>query len=213
MNITKFGHCCLLIKINGKTILTDPGNYSDAQDSVTGIDIVLITHEHGDHCHTDSIKKVIANNPGAMVVCNSAVGKILDGLGISYTIIEGNATSEVAGIAFEACDGMHEEIFEEMGQVQNTGYLVNNDFYIPGDSFHVPEFAVKTLALPVAGPWCKFPDALRYAIALKPERAFPIHDAMIKEGSLGFLYTATKNVLGQHGIEFIPLNAGDSAEF
>ncbi|MBI2052837.1 MAG: MBL fold metallo-hydrolase, partial [Candidatus Ryanbacteria bacterium] len=28
MKITKFGHCCLLIKENGVRILTDPGTYS-----------------------------------------------------------------------------------------------------------------------------------------------------------------------------------------
>ena len=49
MNITKLGHCCLVLEIDGVRILTDPGNYTTAQDTMTGIDIVLITHEHGDH--------------------------------------------------------------------------------------------------------------------------------------------------------------------
>ncbi len=46
MNITKIGHCCLLIKEQGLTILTDPGTWTTDQNNLTGIDVVLITHEH-----------------------------------------------------------------------------------------------------------------------------------------------------------------------
>jgi L-ascorbate metabolism protein UlaG (beta-lactamase superfamily) len=212
MNITKIGHCCLLVKLQGITILTDPGNYTEEQDSLTGVNIILITHEHADHFHVESVEKILVNNPNATILCNSGVGAILEKLGIGHTLLEGDSTISIAGLAITACEGMHEEIFEEMGQVQNTGYLINEDLFLPGDSFHVPSFQVKTLALPVAGPWCKIPDSLRFAIALKPEQAFPIHDAGIKEGSLGFTYTVTKNALAQHGVEFVPLMTGDSVD-
>ena len=56
MKITKFGHCCLLIEENGVRILTDPGTYSTQQSEVKNIDFVLITHEHADHFHIDSLK-------------------------------------------------------------------------------------------------------------------------------------------------------------
>src|ERR1044072_7550990 len=78
MKITKFGHCCLRIEEKGLVILTDPGTYSSLQDEATGIDIVLITHEHADHLHIDSLQKVLTHNPGVRVVCNSAVAKLLD---------------------------------------------------------------------------------------------------------------------------------------
>src|SRR4051812_2995380 len=124
MKITKFGHCCLLIELDGLTILTDPGNFTNAQDSVKGIDIILITHEHQDHLHTDSVKAILENNPNAKVVTNSAVGKKLDEIGVPYIVLEGRASNEFNGKTVEAFDGKHEEIFEEMGQVQNTGYFI-----------------------------------------------------------------------------------------
>ena len=60
----------------GMKILTDPGSFTIEQNkSVQGVDVVLITHEHGDHFHVPSIHEVLKNNPKAVVVCNSAVAK------------------------------------------------------------------------------------------------------------------------------------------
>ena len=56
MKIKKIEHCCLLIEIGGITILTDPGVYSAEQNKLTGIDVVLITHKHGDHFHAETVE-------------------------------------------------------------------------------------------------------------------------------------------------------------
>ncbi len=60
MKITKFGHCCLFVEHAGVTILTDPGSYSDmdAIKALTGIDAFVITHEHQDHFHVDTLKEL-----------------------------------------------------------------------------------------------------------------------------------------------------------
>lgn len=213
MRITKYGHCCLLIESKGKKILTDPGSFTTAQNELTDIDLVLITHEHADHCHTDSMKVIIANNPQATIVSNRAVAQVLKEQGIACMILEGNVVAEVAGLPLAACDGVHEEIFEEIGQVQNTGYLIGNDLYLPGDSFHIPPFQVTTLALPVAGPWCRLPDAMRFAIAIKPQQAFPIHDAMLAQSGLGFMYHLVEQILAARSIVFTPLMAGNAVEY
>ncbi len=213
MKITKHGHCCLSIETEKGTVLTDPGTYTNAQDSLTGIDIVLITHEHADHLHTDSIKRVLTNNPKAEVVCNSAVGTLLDEAGIMYTVLEGVDDKEIQGINIVARDCLHAEIFDEIGLVQNTGYLIDGKVYIPGDSFAIPDIRIEILALPVAGPWCKIPDALRYCIAVKPKKAFPVHDAMLKDSSLSFLHGMTEKILASKEITFVPMVAGDTREF
>lgn len=213
MHITKIGHCCLLIKVGGVTILTDPGSYSEGQRSATGIDIVLITHEHGDHLHVESLKEVLKNNPSAQVFTNAGVGAKLDEAGITYTLLQGRDSASPRGIDLEAFDGKHEEMFEELGQVQNTGYFIANKLFYPGDSFKDPEKAIDVLALPVAGPWCKLPDAIRYALRLKPRVAFPVHDGMFIEGRGSSVHRVPGQVLPQHGIEFVDMNPGDSKEF
>ena len=75
-------------------------------------------------------------------------------------------------IKFKA-DGKHAEIFEEYGQVQNTGYFIENKLFYPGDAYTEPGKVVDVLALPVAGPWCKSAEAIAYAIRVQPKKAFP----------------------------------------
>lgn len=213
MKIKKIGHCCLVIKTKALTILTDPGAFSTDQNSIQGIDIVLITHEHHDHLHVDSVREVLKNNPEAKVLTNSGVGKKLDEVSIAYTLLEGRNSTEIDGVAIEAFDCKHEEIFEEMGQVQNTGYFIDNALFYPGDSFCDPEKPVDVLALPVAGPWCRIPDAIRYALSVKPRAAFPVHDGMLRKDRIGSSHKTPENVLVANGINFIVMNDGDEKEF
>lgn len=213
MKIKKIGHCCLLIQTEKLTILTDPGAFSTDQNLITGIDVVLITHEHADHLHVDSLKEVLKNNPEAKVLTNSSVGKKLDEVSIAYSLLEGRDQTEIAGLVFEAFDCKHEEIFEEIGQVQNTGYFVDNKLFYPGDSFCNPEKPVDVLALPVAGPWCKIPDAIRYALEVKPKKAFPVHDGMLQTERIGGSHKVTEKVLMDNGIEFVIMNEGGEKEF
>lgn len=212
MKIKKIGHCCLLIKTDNLTILTDPGAFSSGQNLVTGIDIVLITHEHADHLHIDSLKEVLVNNPKAKILTNSGVGKILEQENIPHEILEGSDNTKIDGLLLEAFDSKHEEIFEEIGQVQNTGYFIDNKLFYPGDSFCNPNKPIDILALPVAGPWCKIPEAIRYALSVKPKKAFPVHDGMLKKERIGVAHKTPEKVLTENGIEFVVMNEGDEKE-
>ncbi len=130
MKIKKLGHCCLIIETNGKRVMTDPGSYTLVeQEAEKGIDVVLITHEHGDHLHVESLKKVIVNNPSAIVVTNKAVGRLLDEAGIVYQILGEKVAELVGGIELEAHDCKHEEIWEEFGQVENTAFFIDKRLF------------------------------------------------------------------------------------
>ncbi len=62
MKIRKLGHCCLIIEENGKRVMTDPGSYTvTEQENEKNVDLIIITHEHADHLHTDSLKNILAN--------------------------------------------------------------------------------------------------------------------------------------------------------
>lgn len=78
MKITKLGHCCLIVGTDNLRILTDPGNYSTGQNDAKNIDVILITHEHADHLHLESLIKVLENNPNANIITNQGVGVLLD---------------------------------------------------------------------------------------------------------------------------------------
>ena len=213
MKITKFGQCCLLVEVAGKRILTDPGRFSVAQNEVTDIDLILITHEHADHLHSESLEMIMKNNPQATVVTNTSVGAVLHTLGVPHDILEGRAVAVKCGVALEAFDGPHTEIFEEYGQVQNTGYFIAEQLFYPGDAYTEPKKLVPVLALPVAGPWCKAAEAITYAIAVNPTKAFPVHDAVLNDDGLALTHGLFKAQLENHGIEFTPMLAGDEKEF
>ena len=211
MNIHKIGHCCLVIKTAGKVILTDPGTFTTAQDTLAGIDIVLITHEHGDHFHIESVKKVLANNPQAVVVTNATVGKLLEAEGIAHEIVSDGMRSDAHGVSLEGVGTDHAIIYDELGKTENTGYMIGGSLWYPGDSFTDPKRAVDILALPVAGPWMKLGEAFDYAIKLRPRISFPVHDAMMK--SPGMMNRMAGMVLEKHGVKFETLDEGESKDF
>lgn len=213
MKITKIGHCCLLVEVNGKRILTDPGSFTVDDLIVTDIDIVLITHEHADHLHIPSLQKIVTQNPNVVVVSNTSVGKLLTEAGIVYVVLEGTEFMDVDGIALQACDGKHAEIYQEIGQVQNTGYFIADRLFYPGDSYAEPGKTVEILAFPIGGPWCKISDAINYVLKIKPKHAFPVHDGIERQDRVGILHLAPTKVLTENGINFYPMKAGDTEEF
>lgn len=213
MTITKFGHCCLLLEVKEKRILVDPGRFSDGQNTLTDIDIILITHEHADHYHSESVLQILSNNPEAIVVTNTSVATLLEGLGIDAYILEGRDCATVVDVDLEAFDGEHVEIFEDFGLVQNTGYFVDGSFFFPGDAYTVPNKPVHILALPVAGPWCKIADAIKYALVVKPAVAFAVHDATLSEVGKAVTYPHFERELQKHSISFVSLDDGAPREF
>jgi L-ascorbate metabolism protein UlaG (beta-lactamase superfamily) len=213
MQITKLGYCCLVLDIDGVKILTDPGSYTTAQNNLTGINIVLITHEHADHFHVDSLTQVLANNPHAVVVTNAAVASCIEKENILTTvnIVGDGQLLQVNGVSIEGFGTEHALIYGDMGKCENTGYLVAEKFYFPGDNFEQPHKAVDVLALPVAGPWMKMSECVDFAKAINARIAFGVHDGMIAPGSRGFTGMILKRFVPD--TEYVSLVDGETREF
>lgn len=213
MNITKFGHCCLLIEVDGVRILTDPGNYNETP-MVLNIDAVLITHEHQDHCHVESLHIVLAKNPGAQVITHAGVGKILDESGIKWELISDGEERLVKQVKIQSFGNEHACIHHDLPPVQNTGFLIAEKLFYPGDSFHNPHQKIEILALPVAGPWMKLSEAIEYAKALKPNVVFPVHDGMLRQGiELGPTRRIPTLLLEPLGIKYVDMTEGSVQDF
>lgn len=214
MKITKLGHCCLVLEVNGLTILTDPGNFSEAQNELTGLSAVLITHEHADHLHVDSLKKIVANNPTAAIIGNQAVAKLVQEsiADTTVTVVGDGQSTLLEGVSIEGFGKDHALVYPpDLGLVENTGYLVDGKFYFPGDNFHNPGRPVDILALPVAGPWMKIADAVDFAKLIKARVAFGVHDGMVQPFFRGFV----GNLLGRFVPEtqYVSLADGESKDF
>lgn len=214
MRLTKFGHCCLLIEENGVRVLTDPGTYTTAQDEIKNIDVVLITHEHQDHFHIPSVKKILENNPNAIIITNSSVANLLKGNGIeNVKIVDDGKSIGIKNLNFEAFGKDHAVIYKEMGLVENTGYFIGPRLFYPGDAFYDPKKKVEILATPFAGPWMKISEAIEYVLKLKPKKCFPVHDGGLNPSGQGFSRRVAPLLFEKEGIEFISLEIDKETEF
>ena len=211
MKITKFGHCCLLIEEGGVRIVTDPGVLSTAQNDLENIDSVLITHEHADHFHIDSVKAIVANNPQAIIITNTSVGKLLAAEGIPFTCVEHGQSLDANGALIEAFGERHALMHSSIEPIQCTGYFIAGRFYYPGDALTNPGKYVEILGLPVAGPWMKLSEAIDYALELKPKVCIPVHEGILL--SPGSTHLIPPRVLEPAGIAFTILEIGEGREF
>jgi L-ascorbate metabolism protein UlaG (beta-lactamase superfamily) len=211
MKITKIGHCCLIIKEENVTMLTDPGSFTSGQDEVLGINIILITHEHTDHVHVDSLKRILKNNPEAKIITNTSVGKILDKENIPYEIIDDGKEKNIGSVLIQGKGMTHATIHPSLPTVENTGYFINKKLFYPGDALHDPGQPIDILALPIVGPWTKTSEVVDYALKLKPKKAFPVHDGMLNQH--GMFYTKMiERFLPNAGIEFVVLELNTEYE-
>ena len=213
MKITKFGHCCLLLEIDGARLLTDPGNMSSGEERVRDLDAIIITHEHGDHFHVPSIKTILENNISAVVITNATVGTLLEKENIPFIRVGDGETTTVKGVEISGHGKEHAIIYGTMGACENTSFLIGGTMFFPGDAFYDPKLPVDILALPMAGPWMKIGEAIDYAMAIKPRVAFNVHDAIYNPNFGGFVARMGETVLTPAGIKFVPLAAGESKEF
>lgn len=211
MKIKKLGHCCLRIEINGVCIITDPGNYSVSQNTETGVDFVLISHEHTDHLHVESVRKIVANNPNAIIISNKSVARILSEEKISHVVVGDKQTFDMKGVSLKGWGTKHAVIYKDVEDVLNTGYIIADKLFYPGDALTLLDREIDILALPVAGPWIKISEAIEYALTVKPKKCFPVHDGNLRWQ--GAPHRLPKNALEKNGIEFVVLLEGESKEF
>jgi len=214
MNITRYGHSCLLVEDNGVRVLTDIGTMNETPD-IAGVSAIVISHEHGDHFDIEKIKEVLKNNPDAQIITHAAVGEKLNEAGISFVAIEPGESLNINGFMIESYGTDHAIIYGDTPPCRNTGFLLANKLFMPGDALHdIPAKPVEILALPTSGPWMKLAEAIDYAKAVKPKAAFPIHDALYTDAvRKGGIATWMERLLTPAGIEFVNVLPGESKEF
>jgi L-ascorbate metabolism protein UlaG (beta-lactamase superfamily) len=214
MKITKYGHACLLVEEGEARILIDPGTWNETPDA-EHVDAILITHEHQDHIDIPQLKEVLSRSPKANVITHEGLHKLLSGAGILYLPIEDGGSIDVKGVTVTSVGTNHAIIYGDVSPCRNTGYLIADRLFVPGDALHdVPKVQVEILALPTGGPWMKLAEAIEYAKALKPKVAFSIHDAMYSEEyRTGLVPRLIETNLEPFGIAFRDMQNGVVEEF
>jgi L-ascorbate metabolism protein UlaG (beta-lactamase superfamily) len=215
MKITKLGHCCMLIEEKGVKLLTDPGSFTVEKNiTITGLDGILYTHEHGDHYHLQSLQALLKNNPKVKVLANPSVAAILAKEGIAHEVLANGGNSEIKGVPVSGHGMTHAIIHSSLPPVQNTGFFIAERLWYPGDELGVdPGLQPDIMALPLAGPWLKFGEAIDYALKLKPKMAFAVHDMVLNPMFAGFIPQMAGPILEPRGTRFFGIELEKEYEF
>ncbi len=200
MRLTHFGHSCVLVELNGTTVLFDPGNFSHGFDGISGLDAILITHQHPDHVDLERLPALLEGNPSAALYADPMTASQL---GERWTPAPAGGVFSVGGIQVTGVGGTHAVIHPELPVIDNTGYLLGtpespSQLLHPGDSLFVPEQKVDVLALPTAAPWSKLSETIEFLRAVAPRVAFPIHQAVVAEQARGMYYGRFKDMADEN---------------
>ncbi|WP_238422891.1 MBL fold metallo-hydrolase [Gordonia sp. 'Campus'] len=195
MQITHFGHSCLLVEIDGTKVLFDPGNFSHGFEGLSGLDAILITHQHPDHCDVAKLPDLVAANPDAILYADPQTTGQLNGDDVAgrWTAARSGDQIEIGALTARFTGGRHAVIHPEIPVVDNVAYILGTaekpgQFMHPGDSFYIPFEDVDVLALPSAAPWMKLSESVDYLRAMAPRVAVPIHQAILSDAGSGIHY-------------------------
>lgn len=209
MQITHFGHSCMLLDTGSARLLIDPGVWSDGFEDVTGLDAILITHQHFDHLDGERLPALLRSNPGVRLIVDSGSAAQLSEH--EHETAAPGATLQVAGARIEVLGGDHAIIHPDVPVIPNNAYLVDGTHLHPGDSFAPPSGQVEVLFVPAAAPWLKAAEAIDYLRAVAPRTAVPIHQAVLSTAGQKLYYQLLEN-LGPQQTSVRPLDPGNATK-
>lgn len=202
MQLTKHRHSCVRLDDGDRTLVIDPGGFSDVAAALDGADAILITHEHTDHLAEETVRAALKSDPRLRLWAPASVSTTLAEFGEQVVTVGAGESFEAAGFAVQTFGGQHALIHPLVPMVANVGYLVAGTVFHPGDSFVVPNVPVPTLLLPANAPWSKISEVIDYAIAVRAPRAYPIHDFMVNEAYGGILQRVLVPLVNRFGVEY-----------
>ncbi len=217
MQITHFGHSCILVEFDGTRVLFDPGNFSHGFTGVTGLDAILITHQHPDHVDVATLPDLVAGNPEA-VDADPAPGSAQRRRPCRRNVDGCPARRRVHHRWHQHQDRRRHPCRDPSGHPHHRQrrlsprrpeYLVQ--LMHPGDSLFVPEEKVDVLAMPTMAPWMKISEAIDYLRAVKPRLSFPIHNALLVEAGLK-MHDGRFSEMSDESTEFLVLPDQDALD-
>ena len=199
-NIHWLGHDTFRIE-GEQVIYTDPFKIKKKGTA----DIILITHEHYDHCSPEDVKKI--QGPDTVILSPADCAAKLQG---NIKVVKPGDKIEVRGMMIETVPSYNTNKQFHTKDRGWVGYVFTSKgqrIYIAGDTDYIPEMKnirADIALLPVSGTYVMTADeAAQAALDIKPKVAIPMHYGSIvgtKEDALKF----AKKLKGKIDVVILP---------
>lgn len=173
------GHDSFRIEGSGMVIYIDPWQIPDGPAA----DLILITHDHYDHCSPEGVVRI--QTPHTVIMTVEAAAKKLSG---TVRVVQAGERREVGEVMVETVPAYNINKFREPGLVFHprgaglVGYVLTVDerrIYHTGDTDLIPEMAdirCDIALLPVSGTYVMTAaEAAEAARLIRPKLAIPMH--------------------------------------
>ena len=182
LKITFIGHGTIMFAFGGKIIHVDPVSREADYKKMPKADLILITHEHGDHLDPKAID-IIKKDDTEIVLTEKCHEKLKSG-----TIMKNGDTKTILDFEIEAVPAYNivhtrdgKNPFHPKGV--GNGYIipfVDKRVYVAGDTENTPEVKelkdIDVAFLPMNLPYTMTPEMVADAAkAFKPKILYPYH--------------------------------------
>ena len=182
LEITFIGHGTIMFRFNDLVIHVDPVAGSAEYSQLPKADIILVTHQHGDHFSREALDMISTTNT-VTIITEKIAGEYTGG-----TIMKNWDTKEVKGLKIQAVPAYNVVHKRDNGvpfhpKGEGNGYVISfadMKVYIGGDTENFPEMKnippIDIAFLPMNLPYTMTPQMVADAArVLKPIILYPYH--------------------------------------
>lgn len=184
VTIHPISHASFVMETPGRVIYNDPVGDASAYSRFPTPDLVLVTHEHGDHYSPETLQAIAGENTQLLV--NPAVYDMLpEDLRARATQIANGEGTSMGDMAIEAIPAYNitEDRLQYHPEGRDNGYVLGIDgrrVYVAGDTEDIDEMraleGIDVAFLPMNLPYTMTPsEAATCVAAFKPKIVYPFH--------------------------------------
>ncbi len=182
LEITFIAHGTLMMEFDGKVIHIDPVSWYTDYEKMPKADLILVTHEHGDHLDAKAIDAI--KKDGTEIVLTPICNEKYKGT----AVLKNGESGTFSGIKIEAVPAYNIKNEREPGNPfhpkgNGNGYVLHfgdTKVYVAGDTENIPEMAqlkdIDIAFLPMNLPYTMTPKMVTAAAKMfDPKILYPYH--------------------------------------